>query len=194
MEISSQLKSPFVAILPKPLNKYNGNEFCVCGGRCIMHRMRIRMKILLHLMATRKKATQELHPFPSLASTAVCRCLFLPTLGNIILCKISYFTVETHKIRQRSLWTRWATRWPTNERRAERPANCISCCLTTLKAINLQWPWRRRIRRSGRIGDENENENEKTSGAYWHILAGFLSSLLHFTSVPAALHFAHLLF
>lgn len=34
------------------------NEFCVCQCECIMHRMHIRMKILLHLMATRKRQRQ----------------------------------------------------------------------------------------------------------------------------------------
>jgi len=37
-------------------------------------------------------------------------------------------------------------------------------------------------------------EKGVTSEAYWHILAGFLSSLLHFTTISAPLHFAHLLF
>jgi len=57
-----------------------------------------------------------------------------PFWGNIILCKISYFTVETHKIRRHSFVDAMSW-WPTN---GKRPANCISCCLTTLKAINLQ--------------------------------------------------------
>lgn len=88
------------------------NEFCVCRCCCIMHRMRIRMKILLHLMATRKKAAKG-------AASSPLNIFFFFFFGNIILCKNSYFTVETHKICRRSFVDSMSW-WPTN---GQRPAN-----------------------------------------------------------------------